>query len=94
MRRALARRIGKLEEASRPVVRVPCVLRVRRGETTIDALARFRATFPSALRGHSLLIVPERVRTPEDELAFAVEFKEQQECSLAAARSPRPQENI
>jgi hypothetical protein len=94
MRRSLARRIGKLEEASKPIVRIPCVLRVRRGESTVEALARFRAAFPTARRGHSLLVVPERVRTPEDEAAFAMEFKEQQERSLAAARSPRPQENI
>jgi hypothetical protein len=37
--------------------------------------------------------VPERVRTPEDEAAFAVEFKRQQERSLAEAKSRRPQEN-
>ena len=94
MRRGLVRRIGKLEEASKPIVRIPCVLHVRRDETTADALARFRAAFPGARRGHSLLVVPERVRTPEDSAAFDVEFKEQQERSLAAARSPRPQENI
>ena len=93
MRRGLARRLGKLEEASKPIVRVPCVWRVRRGETTADALARFRSDFPSARRGHSLLVVPERVRTPEDEAAFDVAFKEQQERSLATARSQRPQES-
>jgi len=63
-----------------------------RGETTAEAVARFRAKFPGA-RGH-LLVVPERVRTAEDEAAFAVEFKEQQKRSLAAARSSRPQENV
>jgi hypothetical protein len=93
MRRALVRRIGKLEEASKPIARIPCVLRVKRDETTAEALARFRTEFPGARRGHSLLVVPERVGTPEDEAAFAVAFKEQQERSLAAARSPRPQES-
>jgi hypothetical protein len=91
MRSTLARRIGKLEEARKPIVRAPCVVRVGRGETTAEALARFRAKFPGA-RGH-LLVVPERVRTPEDEAAFAVEFKRQQERSLAEAKSRRPQEN-
>jgi hypothetical protein len=91
MRSALARRLGKLEEARKPVVRVPCVLHVRRDETTAEALARFATAFPRA-RGHSLLIVPERIRTPEDEAAFDVAFKEQQERSLATARSQRPKE--
>jgi hypothetical protein len=66
---------------------------VRRDETIGDARARFAATYPDAKRGHSLLIVPERVRTPEDEAAFDVAFKLQQERSLAEARSMRPKES-
>jgi hypothetical protein len=67
---------------------------VQRNESTAEALARFRAKFPGA-RGQ-LLVVPERVRTPEDEAEFAIAFKLQQERSLADARSlrpSRPQEN-
>jgi len=82
MRRALAARVWKLEETRKPVVRAPCVVRVRRDETISEAVTRFRAQFPAA-RGHSLLVVPERVCTSEEEADFAVRFKAQQ-CQLIA----------
>jgi hypothetical protein len=90
VRRALAKRIDKLEDAGKPVVRAPHVLHIRHGETTADARARFSAAYPDLPRGHRLLIVPNRVRTVEDEADFARRFKVQQEALVAEARSSRP----
>jgi hypothetical protein len=87
MRRALASRIDKLEANGKPVVRIPCVLHVRRNESSDEARARFAATYPNAPRGHGLLIVPRRDRTAEDDSDFAITFKAQQLALVAEART-------
>jgi hypothetical protein len=87
MTRALSNRIGKLEAIGKPIVRVPHVLHVRRGETSDEARARFTRTYPDIPRGHRLLIVPERDRGAEADADFEIRFKEQQTKLIAEARS-------
>jgi hypothetical protein len=84
---SLSRRIGKLETARKPIVSVPHVIHVRRGETSDEARARFAAAHPDMPRGHCVLIVPCRDSTPEDNADFAIRFKAQQLQLVADARS-------
>jgi hypothetical protein len=84
---SLSRRIGKLEAARKPIVRVPHVIRVSRCETTDEARAGFAKSHPDIPCGHRVLIVPCRDRTPEDDADFATKFKEQQSKLIAIARS-------
>jgi hypothetical protein len=89
MTRMLGKRLEKLEAIGKPVVRVPCVLHVRRDETTAEARARFAAKYPDAPRGHRLLVVPGRDRSAADNAQFEVGFRAQQTTLIANAKSER-----
>ena len=89
---SLARRLSKLETASKPPPIVPNVLRVGRSETTADAIRRFTASYPNPPRRHCLLIVPERDLTAEDDADFEAKFAGQQLKSQADARSAQPKD--
>lgn len=86
MRRLLSNRIDKLEAIGKPIVRIPDVLHVGRHETTAEALARFEELY-RMVRGHRLLVVPERDRTAEDEADFNAKFFAQQSKLIADAKS-------
>jgi hypothetical protein len=85
-------RIAKLETIAAPPPPIPNVLRVRRSETTADAIRRFTATYPNPPRRHCLLIVPERDTTAEDDADFEAKFAAQQLKSQADARSAKPKD--
>jgi hypothetical protein len=86
---SLSRRIVKLETARKPIVRVPHVIHVRRGETTDEARDRFAAAHPAMPRGHAVLIVPARDRTAADDADFDTRFHAQQTTLIANAKSER-----
>lgn len=87
MSRSIANRIAKLEPNVAPVS-VPHVVTVQRGESSADALARFRAEYAGKFpKRHGLIVVPATVETPEDAAAFAIEFQAQQSQLVATARS-------
>jgi len=86
MRRRLSNRIDKLEAVGKPVVRVPDVLHVARGETVAEAMSRFAALY-GVPRGHRLLVVPARDRSAEDETDFDAKFHAHQTKLIADAKS-------
>lgn len=92
MKSALARRIAKLEPR---IVRqpVPHVCIVPNGGTAADAIATFKHHHRAKLKPyHALIIVPDRVTTPEQEADFKARFHEHQKRLVAEARSSRPKE--
>lgn len=78
MSRAMLNRLAKLEP--RAVVKtIPNVILVRYDETAADALARFRAEHGTKITGHhGLIVLPDRIATPEAEADFVVRFYSQQ----------------
>jgi hypothetical protein len=89
---SLARRIAKLEPRIIPQP-VPHVVMVPHGDTAAAAVAAFKQRHAAKLKPyHALIIVPDRVTTPEQEADFKARFHEHQKRLVAEARSSRPKE--
>ncbi len=89
---SLARRIAKLEPRIIPQP-VPHVCIVPNGGTAAEAIDAFKRRHAAKLKpNHALIIVPDRVTTPEQEAEFKARFHEHQKRLVAEARSSRPKE--
>lgn len=89
---SLARRIAKLEPRIIPQP-VPHVCIVPNGSTASEAIGEFKRRHAAKLKPyHALIIVPDRVTTPEQEAEFKARFHEHQKRLVAEARSSRPKE--
>ncbi len=87
MSRAMLNRLAKLEPRA-AMVTIPNVISVQYDETAADALARFRAEHGAKITGyHGVIILPERIDSPEAEVDFAARFYNQQRQLVAAAKS-------
>lgn len=89
MSRAMLNRVAKLEPRAASIV-IPNVVSVRYDETAADALARFRAEHGAKITGrHGVIILPERIDSPEAEADFAARFYINQTQLVANAKSAR-----
>lgn len=92
MKSALARRIAKLEPRIIPQP-VPHVCVVPNGGTASEAIGEFKRRHAAKLKPyHALIVVPDRVTTPEQEADFKARFQAHQARIVAEARSARPKE--
>lgn len=92
MRSALARRIAKLEPRVIPQP-VPHVCMVPHGESAAVAIDAFKHRHRAKLKPyHALIVVPDRVTTPEQEAEFKARFHAHQTRLVAEARSSRSKE--
>lgn len=87
MSRAMLNRLEKLEPRA-AMFTIPNVISVQYDETAANALARFRAEHGAKIKGyHGVIILPERIDSPEAEADFAARFYNQQRLLVAAAKS-------
>lgn len=89
---SLARRIAKLEPRIVPLP-VPHVCIVPPGGTAAEAIGAFKHRHRAKLKPyHALIVVPDRITTPEQEADFKARFHAHQTRLVAEARSPRSKE--
>jgi hypothetical protein len=91
---SLANRIAKLEPRAIPHL-IPHICIVPYGSSAVEAIAAFRQLHGRNLRAcHALIIVPERITTPEQQAEFASCFRARQNRLVTEARSSRFKEPL